>query len=254
MTTSTHPTRCKCVKPRLDLSMTLCVECGFKVPPPVKVETPVSIDKVDMEKAPVVRDRSTERPTKELTPIRSAERRGGVANAADLLVSIVPPDTLDPDTPSRFVKALDEFTSGYGADLGTILKCFPLEEAKDAGIVAVRGIPFASLCEHHVLPFTGTVAVVYLPNDRIVGLSKIPRLVRAVTRRLQVQERIGTTIADALVEHVGALGAMVIIRGRHTCMALRGIESPGEMVTSVVRGVFRTDATARAEAMALIKD
>lgn len=248
--TAQHHHFCKCVKPRLDLSQSLCVECGFKVSraEPKKTNT---VDTVDMDRVKGIAAVSTsERPTQEL-PQRSVARAAG---AADLLSSLVPPNTLDPDTPGRWIKALDEFASGYGADFATILKCFPLEEAKDAGIVAVRGIPFASLCEHHVLPFTGTVAVVYLPTNRIVGLSKIPRLVRAVTRRLQVQERIGQTIADALMEHVGAAGAMVVIKGRHTCMALRGVESPGEMVTSCVRGVFRNDAGARAEAMNLIKD
>lgn len=159
---------------------------------------------------------------------------------------------VDPETPGRMSRALAELTSGYGADLAAILKTFPIEKGSDTGIVIVKDLPYASLCEHHVLPFTGTCAVAYLPGDRIVGLSKIPRLLRAITRRLQVQERIGVMVADALMEHVGARGAMVVARARHTCMALRGIESPGEMVTSCVRGVFADDAAARAEVLSLL--
>lgn len=157
----------------------------------------------------------------------------------------------DQDTPGRMAKALRELTEGYAVeDLKSLLKDF--EAPDDPGIVAVRGISFASLCEHHVLPFTGQVAVAYIPSKRIVGLSKIPRLVRAVTRRLQVQERIGAMVADAMVEALAPIGVMVIVRARHTCMGLRGIESPGEMVTSCVRGAFKDEHDARAEAMALI--
>jgi GTP cyclohydrolase IA len=121
-------------------------------------------------------------------------------------------------------------------------------------MVAVRDLPFASVCEHHVLPFTGSASVVYIPTSRIIGLSKVPRILRAVSRRLQVQERIGEEVAEVLMHsELRARGVMVVIRARHTCMALRGVESPGEMVTSCIRGVFATDAAARAEAMELIR-
>lgn len=163
----------------------------------------------------------------------------------------VPSDVHVPkETPLRMAKALAELLSGYGADLGALLKTFELEG--DPGVVAVKDLPFASLCEHHVLPFTGTASIAYLPVDRIVGLSKLPRLLRAITRRLQVQERVGQQVAEALMTHVGASGAMVVIRGRHTCMSCRGVESTGEMVTSCVRGVFRDDPAARAEVLSLI--
>lgn len=158
---------------------------------------------------------------------------------------------VDPETPGRMARALTELTSGYGADLKAILKTFPRGDA-DSGIVIVRDIPFASVCEHHVLPFTGTVTVAYLPSDRIVGLSKIPRLVDVITRRLQVQERIGALVSDALMEHVGAKGVMVVIKSKHTCMTLRGARCPGEMVTSTIRGVFEHEASARAEVLSLI--
>ena len=156
---------------------------------------------------------------------------------------------VEAETPARMAKALRELTSG--GDPADVLKMF--EAPKDAGMVVVRGIQFASVCEHHVLPFMGEVAVAYIPTDRVVGLSKIPRLVRAVTRRLQLQERIGQQIADALVAGLAPLGVMVVARARHSCMVLRGIESPGEMVTSCVRGVFADDAAARAEALALMR-
>lgn len=159
----------------------------------------------------------------------------------------------DDETPARMAKALGELTSGYGEDLGAILKTFEGVDP-DNGVVCVRNIPFASVCEHHVLPFTGTVTVAYLPSDRIVGLSKIPRLVRAVTRRLQVQERIGAMIADALMDHVKARGVMVVVKAQHTCMTLRGVECPGEMVTSTMRGVFHKESehAARAEVLNLM--
>lgn len=173
-------------------------------------------------------------------------------SAFNLLGDLMPEGVrFDSETPGRMARAFGDLLEGYGAKFGAILKTFPRGDA-DSGIVIVRDIPFASVCEHHVLPFTGTATVAYLPKLRIVGLSKIPRLVRAVTRRLQVQERIGSMIADALMEHVGAAGAMVVIKSRHTCMTLRGVESPGEMVTSCVRGTFAKDAPARAEVLSLM--
>ena len=172
--------------------------------------------------------------------------------ARSLLFGLQIPD-VDEETPLRMVKALRELVSGQREDLGKLLKTFP-GVATDNGIVVVRDMPFASLCEHHVLPFTGTITVAYLPSDRIVGLSKIPRLVRAVTRRLQVQERIGAMIADALMEHVNARGVMVVVKAQHTCMTLRGVECPGEMVTSTIRGVFQHESehAARAEVLNLM--
>lgn len=163
-------------------------------------------------------------------------------------------DDYDAETAHRMAKALEDLTDGYdeNPDLKALLKTFDVDG--DPGIVVVRGMPFASVCEHHVLPFTGTVDVAYLPHRKIVGLSKIPRLVRMFSRRLQVQERIGQQVADALENHIdGCRGAMVVIRGRHSCMALRGVQSPGEMVTSAARGVFLHDQAARAEALELLR-
>ena len=157
---------------------------------------------------------------------------------------------LDPETPARMARALVELTSGYDTDAPALLKKFPVEG--DHGIVHVKGIPFASLCEHHVLPFTGTAAIAYIPKGSVVGLSKLPRLVRAYSRRLQMQERLGKQIADALWDAVDPLGVMVVLRGHHTCMSTRGVESTGEMVTSYVLGCFKVEPEARAEALALM--
>lgn len=159
---------------------------------------------------------------------------------------------VDPETPARMLKALRELTAGYQTtDLKALLKSFKSPN-DDVGIVTVNEVPFASLCEHHVLPFTGTVSVAYVPADRIVGLSKIPRLIRAVTRRLQVQERIGATIADTIAEALNPLGVLVVVQARHTCMGLRGVESPGLMRTAAIRGVFKDEHDARAEAYKLL--
>jgi GTP cyclohydrolase I len=156
------------------------------------------------------------------------------------------------DTPTRMLRALEDMTSGYEQDPREILRTDFESEGYDQ-VIVVRGIPFASLCEHHVLPFTGTADVAYLPGDRIVGLSKIPRLVECFARRLQVQERLTRDIAGALQEHLDPRGVMVVLRGTHSCMALRGVRSTGEMVTSDVRGLFRTDDAARAEALMLLR-
>ena len=155
-------------------------------------------------------------------------------------------------TPERMVAGMMELLSGYEVDPAKYLITFPAGD--DPGMVAVRDMPFASVCEHHVLPFTGAISVVYLPHTRIIGLSKIPRIVRAVSRRLQVQERIGIQVARTLtLAPLAARGVLVHIRGRHTCMALRGIESSGEMITSTLRGVFQSDPAARAEALSLLQ-
>lgn len=153
------------------------------------------------------------------------------------------------DTPRRMVRALEQLLSGANRDPAKVLTLFDAEGYDQ--VIAVRDMPFVSICEHHVMPFTGTVSVAYLPGSKIVGLSKIPRLVRFVSRRLQVQERITQQVAKAM-DAAEPRGVAVIVRGHHTCMNLRGIESEGEMVTSSLTGVFRDDASARAEAMQLI--
>jgi GTP cyclohydrolase I len=174
-----------------------------------------------------------------------------VSKLRAVLHELLPHDyALDAETPGRMLAALAELLEGYDDEVD--LKTFPLEPASDPGVVVVRDIPFASLCEHHVLPFSGKVSVAYLPRGKVVGLSKIPRLVRALSRRLQTQERLGEQIARTLERGVAAAGVMVVIRSQHSCMCHRGIESPGEMVTCCARGVFLEKPEARAEATALI--
>ena len=155
------------------------------------------------------------------------------------------------DTPRRFVEAMCELTSGLCQDAGK-----PLEVTFDEGydeIVCVRDMPFVSLCEHHLLGFTGVVHFAYLPKDgRVVGLSKIPRMVEVLSRRPQVQERLTTEIASTFQRKVEPLGVAVVVEGRHSCMSCRGVRSTGTMVTSVVRGVFKDKPEARAEVMALM--
>lgn len=156
------------------------------------------------------------------------------------------------DTPSRVVKALQEMTDGYGMDAAEILSR-TFEDTCDE-MVVVRGIEFTSLCEHHLLPFVGTAAVGYVPGDRIVGLSKLARLVDCYAHRLQVQERMTGQIADAINLHLHPQGVGVIVRARHSCMGCRGVRKPdAEMVTSSMLGVLRNKPAARAEFMAMVR-
>lgn len=158
------------------------------------------------------------------------------------------------DTPARLVKALQEMTCGYAEIESRFLdKSF---ESQSDEIVIVRGIRFVSLCEHHVLPFVGTAAVGYIPSGRIVGLSKIPRLVEALSRRLQVQEELTSEIAQAMFRHptLNPKGVAVFLKAKHSCMAMRGVRAEGgEMITSAMLGLFRSKPAARAEFFSLIK-
>lgn len=155
------------------------------------------------------------------------------------------------DTPARCARALDELTAGYHVDIPGLFTVFDAEGYDE--MVVERGIPFASLCEHHLLPFTGVAHVAYIPAGKIVGLSKLARLVDAYARRFQVQERLTGQVADAIVEHLDASGVMVITDARHSCMELRGCKVHGAAARmSAVRGTIKADAAARAEALALI--
>jgi GTP cyclohydrolase I len=156
------------------------------------------------------------------------------------------------DTPKRAAKALEELTSGYREDPCKHLQVtFPAEGYDE--VVALRGVKFVSLCEHHMLPFVGTAALAYLPGDRIVGLSKLARVVTGYAKRLQVQERLTRQVVEGLVDTLAPRGAAVVIRAHHSCMGIRGACQPGaEMATVALRGVFRDDAAARAEVMGLL--
>lgn len=154
------------------------------------------------------------------------------------------------DTPRRVTKALQEMTSGRDADVAKILST--TFEAKCDEMVCVKGIEFWSLCEHHLLPFHGHATVAYIPNEdgRVVGLSKIPRVVLAYARRLQLQEQLTQQIAHALNDALEPRGVAVSIEATHTCMEARGVERRGAMATQALLGAFR-DAEVRAEFTAL---
>lgn len=155
-------------------------------------------------------------------------------------------------TPHRFANALEYMTAGYRVDAAKIIqKAIFTEDYEE--MVLVNDIDFYSLCEHHLLPFYGKCHVGYLPNKKIVGLSKIPRIVDAFARRLQVQERMTTQIADTLMEHLRPLGVAVVVEARHLCMMMRGVEKQNTVVkTSALHGVFRDDPRTREEFMTLI--
>jgi GTP cyclohydrolase I len=147
----------------------------------------------------------------------------------------------------------EEITSGLREDPTQVLQA--VFEAGHDEMVMVRDIPMASVCEHHLLPFIGKAHVAYIPNEegQITGLSKLARLVDGLSRRPQVQERLTTQIADAMVERLEPRGALVVIEAEHLCMSMRGVRKPGVMtVTSAVRGEFRDNVATRGEAMNLI--
>jgi GTP cyclohydrolase IA len=155
------------------------------------------------------------------------------------------------DTPARVRRALVEMTSGYDESPGDILKATFLSDIYDE-MVVLRGIRFSSLCEHHLLPFIGSATVGYIPDGKIVGISKLARLVSCYARRLQVQEKLTVEIADSLMEHLRPLGAGVILTAHHECMGCRGVHQPDAvMTTSSLLGVFRDDQRTRAEFLKL---
>jgi GTP cyclohydrolase IA len=157
------------------------------------------------------------------------------------------------ETPRRVEKSLRFLTSGYNTDIDAILNnaLFSVEYNE---MVIVRNIDFYSLCEHHLLPFFGKCHVAYLPNKRVVGLSKIPRLVDAFSRRLQVQERLTSQIADTIQEKIEPHGVAVVMEATHLCMAMRGVEKQNAVtVTSAMLGVFHADARTRHEFLELIR-
>jgi GTP cyclohydrolase I len=144
-----------------------------------------------------------------------------------------------------------ELFSGLHEDPRQHLRKF-FTEAYDE-VVLVRDISFNSMCEHHMLPFLGVAHIGYVPNGRVLGLSKLARVVEVVARRPQVQERMTETIADLLLEELGAKGVAVIIEATHTCMTIRGIRKPGSLcVTSAMKGLFRSNLSSRSEIMNLI--
>jgi GTP cyclohydrolase I len=157
------------------------------------------------------------------------------------------------DTPKRVAKALSFFTQGYEKDIDTLLNgaLFPIDYDE---MVIIRDIDFYSLCEHHLLPFFGKCHVGYIPNKRVVGLSKIPRVVDVFSRRLQVQERLTVQIAETLQKTLRPHGVAVVMEARHACMMMRGVEKQNTVaVTSHMLGVFRKQQQTRDEFLKLIR-
>ena len=158
------------------------------------------------------------------------------------------------DTPERYAKAMRFLTSGYESEPEDVVGS-GIFSAEGEGVVLVRDVEFHSLCEHHLLPFFGRVHVAYLPGDKIIGLSKIPRLVDLYSRRLQVQERITEQVADALMNLLEPKGVLVLAEARHLCMAMRGVEKQhSATATRALRGVYAHDAQARQEVLSMIKE
>jgi GTP cyclohydrolase I len=156
-------------------------------------------------------------------------------------------------TPERVARSLEELTSGYRVDVDRLINKALFDEPYSE-MVVVKEIKFYSLCEHHLLPFFGVCHVAYVPKGKIIGLSKIPKLVKAFSRRLQVQERLTSEIADILMRKVTPYGVGVVMEARHMCMEMRGAESlASPTVTSSMTGLFRTDARTREEFLSLIR-
>ena len=155
-------------------------------------------------------------------------------------------------TPSRVSKAWSFFSKGYKQDLNRIIKDAIFEEdAKD--MVIVRDIEFFSLCEHHLIPFFGKAHVGYIPNGKVIGLSKIPRIIDMFSRRLQVQERLTHQIADAINSVLNPKGVSVVMEGRHMCMQMRGVEKQNSFTsTSAMSGQFKKSAETRSEFLSII--
>lgn len=163
----------------------------------------------------------------------------------------------DPDreglqqTPARVARMYAELFAGLRQDPRDHLHAAFTEKYDE--VVLVRDIAFSSVCEHHLLPFTGRAHVAYIPDGRVLGLSKLARIVDVVARRPQVQERLTEQVADLLVADLGAKGVAVVVEAAHTCMSIRGVRKPGsECVTSAMKGLFRTNVSSRAEVLSLI--
>jgi len=157
------------------------------------------------------------------------------------------------DTPDRVAEMYEEILAGMPLDPEKELEV--VLEHKHEEIVLLKGIPLYSMCEHHLLPFIGRAHVAYIPKGgRVTGLSKIARVVEILSKRLQVQERLTTQIADIIMSKLKPLGVMVVIEAEHLCMSMRGVKKPGIMtITSAVRGIFKENEKTRSETLALMK-
>jgi GTP cyclohydrolase IA len=157
------------------------------------------------------------------------------------------------DTPARVARAWREYARGYGEDPALHLERTFEEVGGYDEIVLLKGIPFQSHCEHHMAPIIGTASIAYLPKDKVVGISKLARVLHGFSRRLQVQERLTAQVADAIWSHLQPKGVAVVIEASHACMTARGVRTPGVMMTtSRMMGTFREDERSRREVLALM--
>ncbi|MFA5162334.1 MAG: GTP cyclohydrolase I FolE [Elusimicrobiales bacterium] len=189
------------------------------------------------------------------TKIRTADEDAIVPAVKDILLALGEDPRREGllKTPQRAAKALREITCGYRADIDALFNNAFFKVQSD-DLVAVTGIHFYSMCEHHMLPFFGKVHIGYIPDGKIVGLSKMPRLVHALAARLQVQERLTRQIADILDKKLSPRGVAVIVEARHLCMEMRGAKSSEtNCVTSAMLGELKKDAAARDEFLRLIR-
>jgi GTP cyclohydrolase I len=157
------------------------------------------------------------------------------------------------DTPRRVARAWREYAAGYGEDPATHLRRTFEEVGGYDEIVLLKDIPFQSHCEHHMAPIIGKASIAYLPRDKVVGISKLARVLHGFARRLQVQERLTAQVADCICEHLDPKGVAVVIEASHACMSARGVNTPGVMMTtSRMMGIFRSDERSRREVLALM--
>ena len=192
----------------------------------------------------------------EAPPAAVRAPEGGVAATVRVLLAGLGEDPTREGlvrTPDRVAKALRFLTSGYDLDVDGVVNdaLFTVDYSE---MVIVKDIDFYSLCEHHLLPFFGRCHVAYVPDGKVIGLSKLPRLVEVFSRRLQVQERLTSQIAETIADKASPLGVAVVMEATHLCMAMRGVEKQNSVaLTSAMHGVFRTDARTRMEFLNLLR-
>jgi GTP cyclohydrolase I len=178
-----------------------------------------------------------------------------IRNAVSEILKAIGEDPNKPElkkTPERFADMIVDILSGKGKDVGDILKA--THGLKHDEMVIVKDVPFYSMCEHHLVPFFGKCHVAYIPRkNRIVGVSRLVKMVDVLSRKLQLQERLTTEIANSIMEHLEPKGVGVVIEARHLCIEMRGFKVPAQIVTSAVRGLFRDDIKTREEFLKLIK-